>query len=65
MHVGLCLQTKERMVREIQQVAMASDTREVSLSPEDIPGTNLSAPYEKHTVSSLRWWLLCSPLDLG
>ena len=32
---------------------------EVTLTPDDIPGAVLSEPYERHTVSALRWWLLC------
>ena len=32
---------------------------EITLSPDDIPGANLSEPYEGHTISALRWWLLC------
>ena len=32
---------------------------EVTLSPENIPGANLSESYEGHTISALRLWLLC------
>ena len=32
---------------------------QVTLSPEDIPGAALPEPFEQHTVSALRWWLLC------
>ena len=32
---------------------------EVTLTDEDIPGAKLSKPYIKHTMSALRWWLLC------
>ena len=32
---------------------------QLTLSPEDIPGANLSEPSEQYTVSALRWWLLC------
>ena len=38
---------------------MSGQLREVTLSPEDIPGANLSKPYERHTMAALRWWLLC------
>ena len=38
---------------------MSDTVHEVTVSPEDIPGANLSKPYEKHTVAALRWWLLC------
>ena len=33
--------------------------QEVRLCPSDIPGAELSKPYQVHTVSALRWWLLC------
>ena len=32
---------------------------QLTLSPEDIPGADLSEPFEQYTVSALRWWLLC------
>ncbi len=38
---------------------MCSAASEVTLTEEDIPGAKLSKPYDKHTVSALRWWLLC------
>ena len=38
---------------------MATDGVEVTLSPADIPGAELSEPFDRHTVSDLRWWLLC------
>ena len=31
----------------------------ITLSPSDIPGAELSEPYEKHPVVALCWWLLC------
>ena len=31
----------------------------VALTEEDIPGACLSEPYELHTNTELRWWLLC------
>lgn len=31
----------------------------VTLSESDIDGASLKEPFEKHTVSELRWWLLC------
>ena len=37
----------------------ASSSIEVSLNEEDIPGACLHPPFEKHTKSALRWWLLC------
>ena len=29
------------------------------LCAADIPGAELSKPFDKHTVAALRWWLLC------
>ena len=37
---------------------MNSNIADITLTPEDIPGASLSQPYEVHTVSALRWWLL-------
>ena len=31
----------------------------VKLTASDIDGAQLDEPFDKHTVSSLRWWLLC------
>ena len=38
---------------------MATDDVEVTLSPADIPGAEISEPFDRHTVSDLCWWLLC------
>ena len=32
---------------------------DVQLPENDIPGASLKEPFESHTVSELRWWLLC------
>lgn len=32
---------------------------EVALTAADIPGAELSEPWEKHPVAALKWWLLC------
>ena len=32
---------------------------EIMLTPSDIPGADPSEPFDKQTVSQLRWWLLC------
>lgn len=32
---------------------------EVCLTEDDIPGAVLQPPFERHTVSELRFWLLC------
>ena len=37
---------------------MATDIQQVTLSPADIPGADLSEPFNRHTVPDLRWWLL-------
>ena len=31
----------------------------VVLTAVDIPGAELSVPYEAHPVPALKWWLLC------
>ncbi|KAL5505774.1 hypothetical protein EMCRGX_G007270 [Ephydatia muelleri] len=36
---------------------------EVTLTEDDIPGAKLSKPYNKHTISALRWWLLCRGIE--
>ena len=38
---------------------MATDMQQVALSPADIPGADLSEPFDSHTMPELRWWLLC------
>lgn len=38
---------------------MATDIQQVTLSPADIPGADLSEPLNRHAVPDLRWWLLC------
>ena len=30
----------------------------LSLSPADIPGADLTEPFDRHTIPELRWWLL-------
>ena len=32
---------------------------DIQLTENDIPGASLKEPFESHTVSELRWWLLC------
>ena len=36
---------------------------EVTLTEDDIPGAKLSKPYNMHTISALRWWLLCRGIE--
>ena len=38
---------------------MALSGDQVLLTEDDIPGAKLEEPLESHTVSKLRWWLLC------
>ena len=37
----------------------SQDFESVILTSSDIPGAKLDEPFCKHTVVSLRWWLLC------
>ena len=38
---------------------MAASEVQITLEPLDIPGADLSEPFDKHTVPQLHWWLLC------
>ena len=40
-------------------MAVASGVPDVVLTPADIPGADLSEPFESHAMPALRWWLLC------
>ena len=40
-------------------MAVASGVPDVVLTPADIPGADISEPFESHTMPALRWWLLC------
>ena len=40
-------------------MAVASGATDLVLTPADIPGADLSQPFESHTMPALRWWLLC------
>ncbi|KAL5493382.1 hypothetical protein EMCRGX_G014558 [Ephydatia muelleri] len=40
-------------------MAVGSSDPHVALTAADIPGADLAAPFDKHTVPALRWWLLC------
>jgi len=44
--------------------AMNSNIVEVSLTTDDIPGSELSEPFSKHKADSLRWWLLCRGIQV-
>jgi len=39
--------------------AMNSAKVQVTLTTDDIPGSELSEPFSIHKADSLRWWLLC------
>ena len=39
--------------------AMNCNPVEIKLTTDDIPGSELSTPFSKHTAAALRWWLLC------
>ena len=67
-HWHVCRTSKEACTRsgcgEIVSFAhgfgeMDVDIQQVRLCPNDIPGAELSKPYQAHTMSALRWWLLC------
>ena len=38
---------------------MAISVDQLVLTEDDIPGAKLKGPLESHTMSELRWWLLC------
>ena len=49
----------------IQGGAMAGPAeQDVILTEADIPGANLSEPFERHTIPALRWWLLCRGISV-
>ena len=67
LYFSVCSEKLERLLRlqvrfsEVCTVyrTMSAEGPVVELTPADIPGANLSTPYEQHTVAALRWWLLC------
>ena len=44
-------------------VEVSAKEVEITLTPWDIPGADLSEPFDKHTVSQLRWWACCVGRD--
>ena len=48
--------TRSRLA-EMEMAAGSSDPH-VALTAADIPGADLSAPFDRHTVPALKWWLL-------
>ena len=43
---------------------MDDDSSTVDLVPSDIPGAELSKPWEQHPMVDLRWWLLCRGISM-
>ncbi len=37
----------------------------IRLHASDIPGAELSQPFEKHPLAALRWWLLCRGIKVS
>lgn len=46
-------------------VGRGASLEEVRLSAADIPGAELSEPFDQHTVAALRWWLLCRGMKVA
>ena len=44
-------------LRELMAATSADNT--VVLTEDDVPGASLQPPYDKHTTTQLRRWLLC------
>ena len=47
------------MAASASELVQSSEKADITLTEDDIPGASLQPPFEKHTVSELRWWLLC------
>ena len=43
---------------------MDDDSSTVDLVPSDIPGAELSKPWEQHPMVALHWWLLCRGISV-
>ena len=43
---------------------MDNNSSTVDLVPSDIPGAELSKPWEQHPMVALRWWLLCRGISV-
>ena len=37
----------------------------LTLTEDDIPGASRKEPLEKHNVAALKWWLLCSGIQVS
>jgi hypothetical protein len=37
---------------------------EIVLTAADIPAAELSGPWDKHPVATLKWWLLCRGIEV-
>ena len=44
-------------------IAVIMSHTDMTLTEDDIPSASLSEPLDKHTVSALRWWLLCRGIN--
>lgn len=53
------------MAASTSELDKSSETADTTLTENDIPGASLQPPFEKHTVSELRWWLLCRGLTVS
>ena len=42
----------------------AADLVDVVLTSEDIPGSVLPEPLERHTIPKLKWWLQCREISV-
>ena len=52
-------ETRKFLVAVMHADQGGSELQQVKLTPADIPGVDLSKPFEAHTMPALRWWLLC------
>ena len=43
---------------------MEDDSSTVDLVHSNIPGAELSKPWEQHPMVALRWWLLCRGISV-
>ena len=47
------------MAASASELVQSSEKADITLTEDDIPAASRQPPFEKHTVSELRWWLLC------
>ena len=46
-------------------MAATSADNTVVLTEDDVPGASLQPPYDKHTTTQLRQWLLCRGVSVS